>query len=352
MLKIDGGSHSFFNFFLMKKLLLTLGATLGITALLLPALAAAATLRMDENVPQTESLSGNLYLVGSAPVVAGTVVGDAMVAGGNVVVTGYIQEDATLTGGTVTLNGHVGGDVRVFGGQVFVDGTVDGELFVLGGNVEIGSRAIVKGESMINGGEVEVNPSAQLLGVQKISSGKDKSMVDPKIQETENWMQQFATSAFWVAFLFHLVALLVVGALIFGIFPEFSQRSVNEIAIKGNFWKSLGLGALMLFTLPVAILFCLLSGVGIFLGFILFILYIGAILISMVFAGVLLGGLLYHWLAKPKKFQLSWLWVMIGIVALQILNFIPFIGWAMGFVLLLLAMGALTRVKWQIMKNK
>lgn len=336
----------------MKKLLLTLGATLGITALLLPALAAAATLRMDENVPQTESLSSNLYLAGSSPVVAGTVVGDAMVAGGNVVVTGYIKEDATLTGGTITLTGHIGGDARVFGGRVIVDGTVDGELFVLGGNVEVGSHAVVKGESIIHGGDIQVNPSAQLLGAQQISSGRDKDGIDTQTQNTETWMQKFATSAFWIAFLFHLVALLLVGALIFGVFPKFSQQSVNEIAIKGNFWKALGLGALMLFTFPIAIIFCLLSGVGILLGFILLILYVGAILISMVFAGVLLGGLLYHWLAKPKKFQLSWLWVMIGIMVLQLLNFIPVIGWAMSFVLLLLAMGALTRVKWQIMRSK
>lgn len=333
--------------FFMKKLLVVTG----LLALIMPSLVFAAVLRNDSDVNSKEVVAGNLYLAGSTPVVAGTVQGDLMVAGGNILMNGTIQQDAMVVGGTVIVTGHIGGDLRVFGGNVTIDGPIDGEVVMFGGNIKIGPHTVVKGDLVVYGGKVELDPSSQVMGQKKITSDEDQKKNGASDDEADTWMKRFASSAFWVALAVDMIGLVLVAALIFGLWGGFTNKAANLALTRGEFWKSFGLGLLLLIVTPLVAVICMLSGFGLLLGFLLLFLYIISILISMVFAGVIFGGLMMKFFIKSKKFQLKWGWVIGGVVVLHLLNLIPVIGGLVGFVFFLFAWGILVRSKWVLLKK-
>lgn len=328
----------------MKKLL---SLFIGLMVFAMPFLGQAMTIKNDGNVGQAEVVFGNLYLAGGAPVVAGNVQGDLIAAGGTIVVTGSVDEDALIMAGNTNISGKIAGDLRVFGGSVFIDGTVNGEVVATGGDVRIGPNAVIQGDLFSSGGAVTVNPLAKVFGKQTIhSEGQDGD--DGKWRKG---VDKFLQVAFLLGQVMTIIGLLLIGMAFFGLFPNIVNKVVQLGLQKGQFWKNVGLGLIMMIGIPVSAILCFMSGIGVMMGVILSVVFVLFMLINMVSAGYIFGALLYKLVKRPKKLQMGWGIVIGGIALLHLVSLIPYLGFLVALVFMLLSWGSLAKVQWTLAKG-
>lgn len=316
----------------------TLKRLMVILAVLLPMTASAATFLGDDNVLVTEPVADNLYIGSGNPIVSGDVSGDLFIAGGNVNVSGNIGGDLVAAGGTVTLTGKVAGDVRVFGGSIYIDSEVGGEIISFGGQVIYGPKARI-GKDMIAGSDdLQISPAVTVGGKQTLFRGEEKT--GDKVV-TQAGIHPFLTAAFWIALLLSILAYLIVAAALMGAFPG-AIKKYTQSALKDGaaFWVHLGIGLLILVALPIVSIVLMITGLGALLGVILLLVWVVYILVAMVVAGFLLGGLAKDMVTKTKS-SLDWPWALGGVVVLPILSSLPVVGWVIGLVFFLWALGTM-----------
>lgn len=146
---------------LSHRLVLSLGVA-SIAFLTAPLVGHAETVvRVADQVGVAEDqlVARDLYAVGNAVAVSGTVDGDVYALGGTVTANGSIAADLTTVGGSVQVHGPVGDDVRVLGGDVVVGDTVAGDVFVIGGSLRVLSSAEIAGDVFFYGGEATIEGS-------------------------------------------------------------------------------------------------------------------------------------------------------------------------------------------------
>lgn len=328
----------------MKKLL---SLFIGLMVFAIPFLSQAMTVKSDGNVGQTEVIFGNLYLTGGAPVVAGAVQGDLIAVGGTIVVTGSVDEDALILAGNTNISGKILGDLRVFGGSVFIDGTVNGEVVATGGDVRIGPNAVIQGDLLGSGGSVTVNPTAKIFGKQTIQSEGP----DGDDAQWKKGFEKFVQVAFLLGQVMTIIGLLLIGMAFFGLFPNIVNKVVQLSLQKGQFWKNVGLGLIMMIGIPVSAVLCFMSGIGVMLGFILAFIFALFMLVNMVSAGYIFGALLYKLIKRPKKLQMGWGIVIGGIALLHLVSLVPYVGFLVSLVFMLLSWGSLAKVQWALAKG-
>lgn len=314
----------------------TLGSLMAIFAILLPMTASAATFMSDANVLVTEPVMDNLYIASANPIVSADVIGDLFVTGGNVSVSGHVMGDLGAAGGSVTLTGPVDGDVRVFGGSIYIDSVVSGEIISFGGQVVYGPHARVGKDLVAGSDELKIDPAVTVGGKKSIFQG-DPERIERMVQEVKTY--PLLTGAFWLALLFAILGYLVVAIALMGAMPNIVKKYVqNSLKDNGAFWVHLGIGLLALIAFPVAAMILFITGIGAMLGLLLLLLWAIYVLVALVFSGFLLGGVAKHVFTNSKS-ALDWTWALGGVVILPILSSIPWIGWVIGLVFFLWALG-------------
>jgi hypothetical protein len=217
-----------------------------------------------------------------------------------------------------------------------------------GGSVAIGPHAVVRGDVNVAGGQVMVDPATKLMG-QKINirNGEKEEEQSPKplLMDTN----KFLTAAFWVSQVLLLIGMFLVVGVVHLIVPNFTKKVVLESSPQ-NFWKSFLTGLVLLIVMPFAALLSFITVIGGFVGGLILIAYVGFIVISILYGGVVFGGLLYELIKKPKKYNMGWAWLLLGVVGLHVVSWIPAIGWLIGFVFILTAWGAIASLKWKQVK--
>ncbi len=315
-----------------------------------PMTVSAANFRADTNIAQSEMISGNTYITGSAPVIAGNIEGDLTGAGGTVVMTGNISQDGLIAGGNINITGAFKVDLRVLGVNIFFDGNVGGELMAAGGNVTIGPNAVINGDLIIYAGKVVINPAAKILGKRNVQSSEEYAQGMDK-ESNINRMTQFLQTAFLISQLIAILSLLLAASVFFGVFPSVTNMLVTKALEKSAIWKNIGLGFLMFLVLPIAAILCLISGIGWMIGLILILAFIIYLMAASIMAGVVFGGWLYMVTKKPKKIQVKWFALIAGVILLHIISIVPFIGWIAAYIFILLTWGAIARTQWAVIRS-
>lgn len=334
----------------------------------------------------------DMYIGGGSIDVSGDVVGDAMLAGGDITVRGDVSEDLTVGGGSLQLFGNVGDDLRVAGGNVSVAGTISDDLIAFGGLVKILSDTAVGGDLVVGGGAVvldgTVSGNARIYADEltlngtisgnvdvgygsKIIFGDDASIVgdltyssaeeieipegvvlgsidyvEPqtpvKTVSEEDVAKFFAGLA--VAFtLTKFVVMLVTTILLALVFKRVSTR-VGETTVE-TFGKHALIGFAALIATPVALVLLLMTLVGSYVAFVGGVVYMLLILLAKVFSGIVAGALLSLWV--KKRIIINWKTAGLGVVVLQLLSFVPVIGWLVCFVVMLATFGTLSVIGYQ-----
>jgi cytoskeletal protein CcmA (bactofilin family) len=276
---------------------------------------------------------------------AGTVQGDYVAAGSIITITGTVNQDALLAAGTIIENGVVNGDIRAAAGNIMVDGPVGGDLVVGAGTLNLGPKTVIQGDLITGAGQVIIDPAARIMGqkIIKTDDGKGKKAMDDAVAEVN-------VTGRVISLIIGILGMMVVAAIFFGLFPKFtSEVTVTAVDAK-SFWKSLGLGVLILIVTPIAGFIALFTGIGSLLGAIILFTYFIYLFIAIAFAGLLAGHLLKKILDPKAKEPLCWLSISGGIVLLALIGIIPIIGPLVGFVLTICAMGAILQIDYKRLK--
>jgi cytoskeletal protein CcmA (bactofilin family) len=269
-----------------------------------------------------------------------------LVSRGNIDVEGSVTGDCVALGGSITINGGVTGDISSIGGPILINGSVTGDVASVGGDILLGPKAAVTGDVATGGGRLTKEKGAVVTG--NINdrntplTGKALALMKwlnpiPAIIPNNNPPYTTTTTTTYsisknlnflpaLDFSFSIVFFLAIGLIIL-LMAMILPKPVENIAgaIQGDFWKSAGIGLLILILFLPGLLVLCISIIGIALIPLVFILFGVAWLMSLAAFSLILTGRACDTLKRPPPSQI---W---GIVAgYFLLNSLVILGKLLG----------------------
>ena len=298
---------------------------------------------------------------GTVVVEEGETVDELEAVGGTVVVEGTVEGDATIVGGTVRIDGDVGGDLEATGGSVTIAGTVDGDVEGAAGSVELTESGTVGDDLRIGAGSVTIDGAVDgnaEVGADTIRLGEDAAIAgdlryggdlegntDAVAGEIQHDSSLGVTGEFgpaipftpWLVSAYALAANLLLGAVLLGLFPRFSDRVADHVASAPARSGLVGLGVLV--GVPILLVAVAITVIGIPLAF------VGAFGFALlIWVGIVYGRFaVAAWLLSLIGAENRWLALVVGLVAGALLAEVPYVGGLVNFVVFLLGLGALVR---------
>lgn len=298
------------------------------------------------------TVHGDVYAAGGEVLVDGVVDGDLIVAGGEVRVSGEITQDVRLAGGTVTLSGKIhrnatiaGGDVHltdsshlkgnavIGAGNLLLGGSIDGDLAVAAVALRLTSRASV-GKNIIywSDDEPSIDEGATVLGtvtrrhIPEVFKGEEakRGLAGMKLV---GGMVSFAST-------------LLLGLLLLRIYPVFTSRVASKIQEQP--WVVLGVGGALLFGVPMLIVVCMVSVLGIPIGLMLGAMYVVTLYLGRVFVMLWFGQRLLRLVSDSYSAIRAF---VTGLVAYFILALVPFVGGMITMLTIAIGFGAILMTK-------
>lgn len=367
---------------------------IGLLAILVPAGAFAArtpaTFSANRSSLVVANASpGNAYAVGASIVSTASVGSDLSAIGGSVISAGAVGGDALLLGGTVSERGPVSGDVRAAGGTIASEAAIGGDLAAVGFSVTDsshpgGSVFIIAAEaSMLKGaaGPVTVyGNNVYLAGeyggdVTVVATGRLTLAASTTIAGTltyeapepglipssariaggvhytsASYLPDAGTSKVLALvgigiFLFvRVLGALIVAGLIAGLFPRLAEAVIERAhaprAQSVLLTTLLGFGILV--ATPVLIVLLFITFVGFGIGLLLFMLYGLLALLGVLYAGILLGGLIAR--RFFRRTDILWRDGVIGMLALSLIALVPVVGLIVVLLFTTFSTGALLQI--------
>jgi cytoskeletal protein CcmA (bactofilin family) len=336
-------------------------------AALTPAAAHAATnFRTGATVEVADQIDGSLIAAAGKIDIPGRVGGDATLAAGHVTVSGTIEENALAATGLFTLapQGQIGGDLRLASGEAVVAGAVGGDVIVTAGSVTISGQ--VGGDVRTMAGKVIVQPGA-VIGGRIITHGPGKSDISPdahilggeaspslpqppRPRESHVFPPLILSTLAFTLFELPTIGLgtLIVGLLFLAIFPHFAEATATTLRSRPG--QSVLTGFLTLMAAPLTVIVLAVTILGLpvaaltaaaFLLVLVVSYGIGAItLISSIWRRVHIGSATAT--SLPVRFLWRALYLLIGLVLLNVLRHVPVAGSFVMWLTAMLGLGALT----------
>ena len=260
-----------------------------------------------------ERVRGDVRGVGETITINSAVSGEMIAAGTAIALAkdGNIAQRVVLAGDAITLHGTIGGDVLLYGGVINIHGRIDGDV------------------RMESNKKIVIHPGAVIAGdVQYTSDNEDALTVLAGAivsGETMFTMADSADDTKWSDALYHIIFLLTIGFIAFGVFRKrwnnILRGSVGNCAID----IVIGLAAL-----PVILLVLLLSfaipGLPI-IGFLLLFGVVTLLLCGITSSPVVVGAFLQA--IYEKKINASWQSTALGVGVLFLLSLLPYLAVAL-----------------------
>ncbi|MFH1347367.1 MAG: polymer-forming cytoskeletal protein [Candidatus Margulisiibacteriota bacterium] len=311
-------------------------------------------------------INDNLFAAGENLTISGWIKGDLIAFGGEVTINGKVDGDIIAGGSNVTIAGKAnnifvgGGDVTIIGstkndllagcGQIYIDknARIGKDAWLGCGNAKIAGR--VMRDLKVGTGNMKILPNARIFG--KLDYSADNFDVSDKakiIGKTTSFARpdygEQTSKVFGGIALTHMItsflAIFVVGILIIVFLPNQVKMITSEML--GKFWKSLGWGIVSLIVIPLASILLCITLIGIPLGVILSLAYVFGIYIAGIFTSVVIGKAIFD---RFGKTGINLIWALLaGLIILEMLAFIPLVGWFIKLVLFLWAFGALVSTR-------
>lgn len=371
------------------------GVSLLISALIIPVVALAAEVRVGESpsFASSETVQGDIYLAGGNITSSGKVNGDLVVGGGNILVNGAVSQDLSVGGGSITIVADVGDDVRVAGGNVIVNGKigndfvagagqtsisgggVGGDVLWAGGTLRVdapvgGNMQLAGGEVVINArvrGNVEFKGTKLTLGKGAVIDGnltyaaqseatkeegavvKGQTAYEPQKSNVPEVSAKGIIALLSVLFFGKFLAALVFAFALGLFFRRYALTLVNT-AVAQPLLEA-GRGLIALIVLPIVSIMFLVSIIGIPLGLLGLIGFAALLLVACPLAAIVTGSVLHKWMFKPDEYQVTWQTILLGVFVYTLLGLIPVIGSLAKFVIVLIALGSMLKMKWDVAKE-
>lgn len=312
-------------------------------------------------VPTSEVVDHSLFVSGTTVTVAGTVNGDVFCAGQTVFITGTVNGDVMCVGQEVNISGTVNGSVRAAGQSVSIAGTVQRAISLAGQSVSVHPDAKIGGDATLAGSSVVIGGSlardAYAAGATVTVTGKVARNFDartdelnvtpgsvggtvtqvksPAPQAKEAVAVNLPLAGLKLALLFGFAMFVTAMALV-----AIAPRTFHSVAddTLGKPGKTLLVGLLVAFLLPIALVALLVTVVGIPLAILLGIIWAGAAFLSGPVFAYVVGRRLMKDSHKPLAIM------AVGSLVVILLYMIPVVNFFVGSLAYLMGMGAITNV--------
>jgi cytoskeletal protein CcmA (bactofilin family) len=253
--------------------------------------------------------------------------------------------------GNVRLGmGESAESVFVIDGNAVIDGTVEDFLLVIDGNAIINGR--VNGDVQVVSGSLALSPNARVSGDVNLwrsdLTQANGSVIGGDVNRMRSWDFTWVGAAFslyiWVA----ITVTVVLAALVFAAVGGRQLRAATN-NISGRPGQTMVASLITVIGLPLvaAVAIATLVGIPFGIGIVLFL--IPALwFLGYIVAGAWLGGLIVR-SARPASAngEHPYLAAFVGVVLLQLVALLPFVGWMAAFLVGLLGVGALSYTAWR-----
>lgn len=315
-----------------------------------------AVVRVDEN----ETVEGTLDATAGAVVIAGTVDGDVSATAGSVLITdsGRVTGDLNATAATVLIEGRVDSDVLVsaaalelrdgsaVGGTLDagvadarIAGSIGGDVATSAATLAVAPTTTIDGSLTYRSDDATVADGAAISG--EVTRDDDLEIASPGAlgggSETE-----LPTIPSWVGAVYSGLSSLLFGAILLLAAPNFSGR-IAEVGTTQPL-RSGGAGLLTLLGTPIALVILLVTIVGIPLSLVGFLIFGAVVFAATVYGAFVLGTLLL----SLGDYRNRWAALAVGVAAVALLRQLPVVGGVARFVILLLGLGALATVLYEL----
>lgn len=339
-------------------------------------------------IASSEAITDDLYLTAGSVELDGPVSGDASIVAGSASIGGTIDGSVNLLAGRARIPGSIGGSLRIAGGSVEINGAIGGDLIVAGGRIAVLGRSSIGGDLIVTGGSVDmvgrvagdvrgsalnlniggevrgyvdvdtsrfaVDPTARITGTVDYSSAMSGSIssaasIGGRVTRADTtpwgggggWLEQSTGR------LLRTLWALIAGVLIIAIAP----RLADAIARNGrDILPALGVGLLAVIAVPIAAIALAITRIGLPSGVILLILFLTALYLAQVFAGLAIGRFILPggWNDGSRGYNL--LAMTLGVILIALASFIPvpFASAVIAAVMTLWGLGASTMLLGQL----
>lgn len=363
----------------------TIGLALALSAMTLAATGTEFARTNDFTLPESETLSGDLWLWANRIDIAGAARGDLFLCASAesafkpanttawINISGRCENDVWAMGNKIRLTGTVNDHARLLATAIEVSGTVTNSAFFLGNAVQLAKSSRMEadawliGENLVSEGrvcgdltlvgksvtlggtceqdvyltaaDIVVLPGTEIMGNLIYRSNKDlvpdrKAIIHGRLvreslpAEARPAASRHSRGSLLVqAWLF--LGAGVVGMVLLAVFPAFVAGAVAHL--RATTWRCILVGLLGVWIIPLLILFTVISVIGIPLGlllcaFLMISTYLGRILVA-----VWIGALLFR-AAERQAFWPAFAQFMVGLFLL----FVAVNAGALGLALWLL----------------
>ncbi|MBI4278597.1 MAG: hypothetical protein HY660_09090 [Armatimonadetes bacterium] len=370
-------------------------ALLMVAALVHPTLAFVP--RAGDNVVVGENIQDDLYAGGGTVTVSGTVDGDVAAAGGTVTLEGQVTGSVLAAGGTLKIGGATGRNLRAAAGMLDVEAQVATDALLAGGTVNVGRAArigrdlvagggnlqiagTVKRNALLGGGNVLIGgtiegdaeiradriillPTARIGGKLRywadqpadvrpgaqVSGGLERLTVTPRPPRVRRSI--FPLRLPFLGRFLEALWLLVLGFAVFAIAPRPAAGVVGEV--RSRLGRSMLAGFILLVTVPVAAVLALVTIVGIPLSAVAILLYLATLYPGTIFVTAWLGEVLLRRFRTDPARPPSPYWALtVGTLVLVLLFGVPFAGWVIRVLAILIGFGAVWLAAWQSVTSR
>jgi hypothetical protein len=232
------------------------------------------------------------------------------------IAAGDLVDVLVVINDNATVDGTVDKLVMVINGTATINGTVDGDLVVVSGDLVLGPSAVVDDVHLYDS-TITRDPAATVRG--DISEDAELNW--------SWWGSAIFTLWIWVG----MTIVVLVAGLLFALFGGRQLRALAETA-KSQVAMSILTAVVLMFGLPILGILVLFTVIGIPLGLaIIFVLIPLLWLLGYIIIGAHLGIWLRARMGQTDpRTGLVWA-TLIGLLILQLIGLIPFIGGLIGF---------------------
>ncbi|HET6819334.1 MAG TPA: hypothetical protein VFH98_02145 [Candidatus Limnocylindria bacterium] len=317
-------------------------------------------------VPSSEVVPDDLYLVGGALIVDGTVHGDLVAFGGQITVNGTIDGDVMAAGGSVSITGTVNGDARAAGGNISITGVTGEDAVAAGGQVTLAGR--INGDLIASGGSISMG--ADVGGDVEASAGAYNKSGHVDGAEHVTLSTRIANAApsagnEVLEAIRHFAVLIVLGALAVWLIPrvlnasEGTLRREPLLSLAGGVATFLGYAVFAILCILLVVLLAIAFGllqiaalavISAIAGLLAFFVGTFAFVLAVAYVADLVVGLALARLAMRDATDTRWqmLGLLIGgALVVVIVTSLPVIGGLAKLAVALLGLGAMAVAGWR-----
>ena len=247
--------------------------------------------------------------------IRGEVINDSFIATDKLSLYGKLNRDLYAIANNAYLSNEIKGNIRLFASKVKL------ENVVIGKNVTIYADIIEFGKNVEIKGKLKYNKNATVKNIENATVNSVTTY------ESDNYSQSF------ISILLSTIAstlnYILIGIIMLYIFPKLFNKKFEG--------KYMGFGALTLLLAPIVFLVLLMIPFTISLGFISILLFILLIYISIIIPSYMIGDYINKELLKNKESK--YISLIIGIIVINLITCIPFIGGFIFFMAMLYGIG-------------